>query len=103
MFGTLLLTSALALSAPADSLPSRSVVLWTPETYSTMRFLYERITAIPDGVEFAACLRAQREENQWIVTEVVIPPQTGNTHSGIESADCTGYEGVAHSHPLWEG
>jgi hypothetical protein len=98
-----LLLAALVLPAATDSLPARSQVLWTPDSYGTMRFLYERITAVPEGVEFAACLRAQRQDNAWVVTEVVIPPQSGNTATGIEKADCTGYEGTAHSHPLWNG
>jgi hypothetical protein len=67
-----------------------------------MRFLYERITAVPGGVEFAACLRARREENVWVVTEVSIPHQSGNSSMGIDVADCTGFEGAAHSHPLWQ-
>jgi hypothetical protein len=98
----LLLAALMLLPAPNDSLPARSVVLWTPETYATMRFLYERITAVHGGVEFAACLRARREENAWVVTEVVIPPQSGNTATGIDQASCEGFQGTAHSHPLWE-
>lgn len=98
----LLLAALSAAPAPADSLAPRSVVRWTPETYATMRFLYERITAAPGGVEFAACLRARREGSAWIVTEVVIPAQSGNSATGIDAADCTGFEGSAHSHPLWE-
>jgi hypothetical protein len=103
------LLAALALTpAPpppdADTIAApRSVVLWTPETFTTMRFLYERISAGPGGVEFAACLRARREGHSWIVHEVVIPPQSGNSATGIDSADCTGYEGTAHSHTLFEG
>jgi hypothetical protein len=103
MLGTALLLATLAVSpAPADSAAQRSTVLWTPGTYATMHFLYERITAVPGGVEFAACLRAQRKGNAWIVTEVVIPAQSGNTPTGIDHAECDGYEGAAHSHPLWE-
>lgn len=103
MFNPALLLAALALPAPADSIAQRSSVFWTPETYSTMQFLYERITSVPGGVEFAACLRAHREGNAWIVTEVVVPAQSGNTANGIAEADCTGYEGTAHSHPLFDG
>jgi hypothetical protein len=98
-----LLTAITLLTAPADSTQVRSNVLWTPDTYVTMSFLYEQITARPAGVEFAACLRARRSGRNWIVTEVVIPSQRGNTASSIESADCTGYEGAAHSHPLDAG
>jgi hypothetical protein len=103
MLGATLLLATLALvPLPADSLPARSSVRWTPAAFQTMRFLYERITAVPDGVEFAACLRAQREGNAWVVTEVVIPAQSGNSPTGIDHADCPGYEGTAHSHPLSE-
>ncbi|CAN5827508.1 hypothetical protein BH23GEM6_BH23GEM6_21990 [soil metagenome] len=108
MLNTTILYTALALlggpaeplATPADSVATRSVVIWTPESYSTMRFLYERITSAPDGVEFAACLRAHRSGNSWIVTEVVIPEQSGNTASSVEAVDCSRYEGIAHSHPL---
>jgi hypothetical protein len=86
--------------APTDSVAARSSVIWTPESYATMRFLYERITARPDGVEFAACLRASRRGSQWVVTEVVIPAQSGNTATSVEAVDCSGFEGIAHSHPL---
>jgi hypothetical protein len=103
MLSPALLLVALTLPAPADSAAQRSSVFWTPETYSTMQFLYERITATPGGVEFAACLRAHREGTAWVVTEVVIPAQSGNTANGIAEADCTGYEGTAHSHPLFDG
>jgi hypothetical protein len=103
MLHALLLAAALVLAAPpTDPVPTRSSVLWTPDSYRTMRFLYERITAPADGVEFAACLRARRDGDAWVVYEVVIPPQSGNSATSIESADCTGYEGAAHSHPLWE-
>jgi|GEM_PF-5803036 len=99
----LLLASLAATLVRADTSAQRSTVLWTPETYATMNFLYARITAVPGGVEFAACLRARRDAAAWIVTEVAIPPQRGNTPTGIESASCDGYEGAAHSHPLAEG
>jgi len=84
----------------ADSAAIRSVVVWTPESYSTMRTLYERITSAPGGVEFAACLRATRSGTSWIVTEVVVPAQKGNTARSVEAVDCSGYQGTAHSHPL---
>jgi hypothetical protein len=103
MLHTALLLAVLAGSPVApDSVAHRSTVRWLPGTYATMSFLYQRITAVPDGVEFAACLRARREGNAWVVTEVVIPRQSGNSSTGIESADCAGYEGAAHSHPLFE-
>jgi hypothetical protein len=98
----LLLLTLLAGSTDPDPDAERSTVVFTPETYSTMSFLYQRITAVAEGVEFAACLRAHREDTTWIVTEVVVPAQTGNSAMGIDSADCTGYEGAAHSHRLWE-
>ncbi len=87
----------------ADSLPAATTkVLWTPQTYEVMRFLYERISLAEDGVEFAACLRATRRAGAWIVTEVIIPAQTGNSSYGIAQAGCPpDYQGVAHSHPLW--
>jgi hypothetical protein len=101
-YAALLLVALASVPVAPDSVESRSTIRWTPETYATMRFLYERITAVPGGVEFAACLRARREENVWVVTEVSIPRQSGNSSTGIEAADCTGFEGTAHSHPLWQ-
>jgi hypothetical protein len=100
---TLPTTSTPPAPAAEDSIRPRSTVVWTPETFEVMRFLYQRITAGPGGVEFAACLRARREGGAWVVREVVVPWQSGNSSTGIESADCTGYEGTAHSHPLHEG
>lgn len=100
MLNILLVAALPLLTAPADTASERSNVLWTPQSYATMGFLYERITDVPDGVEFAACLRAQREGMSWVVTEVVVPAQSGNTATGIEYADCTGYEGAAHSHGI---
>jgi hypothetical protein len=102
LYAALLLSVIAGLPAAPDSVAPRSTVRWSPETFATMSFLYERITAIPDGVEFAACLRARREGNAWIVTEVVIPRQNGNSSTGIAAADCSGFEGTAHSHPLWQ-
>jgi hypothetical protein len=98
----LLLVGLVGLSARPDPDP-RPKVLWTPESYAAMSFLYSRITAVPEGVEFAACLSARREGLHWVVTAVVVPPQSGNSATGIEEADCTGFQGTAHSHPLWEG
>lgn len=104
MLHTPLLAAALALLPVGnDSLPERSTVRWTPEAFDVMSTLYERITAVPGGVEFAACLRAERHDAAWVVTGVVVPPQTGNAQASVEGADCTGFEGAAHSHPLWDG
>jgi hypothetical protein len=97
---TTLVAAVTLIVTPPDSVQPRSTVLWTPGTFATMSFLYGQITARPDGIEFAACLRADRIRGGWVVTEVVIPEQEGNTRSGIERADCTGFEGTAHSHPL---
>jgi hypothetical protein len=58
---------------------------------------------VPDGVEFAAGLRARREGNAWVATEVVVPAQSGNSPTGIDAAECDGYQVTAHSHTLWEG
>jgi hypothetical protein len=96
---TTLLAAITLLATPGDSVLARSSVLWTPEAYASMRFLYTHITAAPHGVEFAACLRARRIGRDWVVVEVVVPPQHGNSATGIESATCRGFEGTAHSHP----
>ncbi len=102
MLTHLLAAALLSVAPPTDTTATgRSGVLWTEETYATMRQLYASRTAPEGGVEFAACLRARHEDGAWIVTEVHIPPQAA-TDNSVE-ADCTGYEGTAHSHPLWEG
>lgn len=102
MLVPLLVAFVLSTAAPADTTgPIRSRVLWTEDTYATMSQLYASRTAPEGGVEFAACLRARYEGGAWVVTAVYIPPQTA-TATSVE-ADCTGYEGAAHSHPLWEG
>lgn len=90
--------AAAALALPAAGQNAGTRVRLNPPVAHGLQLIFETAE-----VEIGFCVRGRYDpaKNLYLVTEVYVAPQTGNTNRAAVVA-CVGADGILHNHPEWE-